>query len=98
MIEKRKIHLETIEKGQHHPGNRLVWKGNIVESQPQPLAFYERRHRIIANEPWNAKRKAGVSRAFFGIWIDRPLYVSTNEPGPNGLVRNTYSESPRVTQ
>src|SRR5881628_2715691 len=68
-IEKRRIHLETIEKGQYHPGIGWVWKGNIVPEPTATTAFYERRHRIIANGAWNAKRKGWEYHGhFFGIW------------------------------
>ena len=68
-IEKRRIHLETIEKGQHHTGIGWVWKGNIVPEPAATTAFYERRHRIIANGAWNAKRKGWEYRGeFFGVW------------------------------
>ena len=68
-IEKRRIHLETIEKGQYHPGIGWVWKGNIVPEPTATTAFYERRHRIIANGAWSAKRKGWEHHGhFFGIW------------------------------
>ena len=68
-IEKRRIHLETIEKGQYHPGIGWVWKGNIVPEPTATTAFYERRHRIIANGAWNAQRKGWDYHGhFFAIW------------------------------
>jgi len=68
-IENRRIHLETIEKGQYHPGIGWVWKGNIVPEPAATTAFYERRHKIIANGAWNAKRNGWEYHGhFFGIW------------------------------
>ncbi len=68
-IEKRRNHLETIEKGEYHPGIGWVWKGNIVPEPTATTAFYERRHRIIANGAWNQRRKGWEYHGhFFGIW------------------------------
>jgi hypothetical protein len=68
-IEKRRVHLETIEKGQYHPSIGWVWKANIVPEPVATTAFYERRHRIIANGAWNPKRKGWEHRGeFFGVW------------------------------
>ncbi len=68
-IEKRRIELETIEKGDYREGTGWTWNGHFVPSPKSSSAFFERRKRIISNGMWNPGRKGWEFQAeFFGVW------------------------------
>jgi len=68
-IEKRRIELETIEKGDYREGAGWTLNGHLVPSPKSSSPFFERRKRIISNGMWNPARKGWEFQGeFFGIW------------------------------
>jgi len=68
-IEKRRIELETIEKGDYREGTGWTWNGQVVPSPKSSSPFFERRKRIISNGIWNPARKGWEFQGeFFGFW------------------------------
>jgi hypothetical protein len=68
-IEKRRIELETIEKGDYREGTGWTWNGHLVPSPESSSPFFERRKRIISNGTWNPARKGWEFQGeFFGVW------------------------------
>jgi hypothetical protein len=68
-IEKKRIELETIEKGEHRPGVGWVWNDRFVPEGPSTAPYFERRNRIIRNGAWNPARKGWEYQdEFFGVW------------------------------
>ena len=68
-IEKRRIELETIEKGDYREGTGWTWNGHVVPLPKSSSQFFERRKRIISNGTWNPACKGWEFQdEFFGVW------------------------------
>ena len=68
-IEKRRIELETIEKGDYREGTGWTWNGHVVPLPKSSSQFFERRKRIIRNGVWNPTRRGWEYQGeFFGVW------------------------------
>jgi len=67
--EKRRVELETIEKGDYREGTGWTWNGHFVPSPQSTSPFFERRKRIIRNGVWNPTRRGWEYQGeFFGVW------------------------------
>ena|SRR5438128_3438249 len=67
--EKRRVELETIEKGDYREGTGWTWNGHVVPLPKSSSQFFERRKRIISNGTWNPACKGWEFQdEFFGVW------------------------------
>src|SRR5438445_10114465 len=58
-IEKRRIELETMEKGDYREGTGWTWTGDVVPAPRSSSPSFERRKRIITTGMWNPGRNGG---------------------------------------
>lgn len=68
-IEERRIHTETMVKGEYREGVGWTWNGHHVPEPKSTSDWYEKRRRVVANGTWNPARKGWEYQGeFFGAW------------------------------